>query len=78
MAKKNNIISPTDEILLQTYMLGWTECYSGDYTSILAFKDSVLLKRAYEIGWHDYIMGDDVSSINSQTDEEILKHIKNT
>jgi hypothetical protein len=76
MAKKNNSVSITDELLLQTYKMGWDDCFSGDNSNCLAFKDSPLLTRAYENGWSDYITGDDVTSVDEQTDEEILEWIK--
>ncbi len=65
------------EIILQAYKLGWDDCFSGDDTNILSFNESPLLKKAYEIGWQDYIIGDDVSSSDLQTNEQILKRIKN-
>ncbi len=77
MAKKSIKYLASDEIILQAYKLGWDDCFSGDDTNCLSFKDSPLLTRAYKIGWADYITGDDVSSVDEQTDEQILKCIKN-
>lgn len=77
MAKQKNKISEEDKIILEVYTMGWNDCCSGDNTNCLAFKDSILLTRAYKIGWLDYLCGDDVSSLDYQTDEEILNNIKN-
>lgn len=66
-----------DKFLLQAYKMGWDDCFFGDDTNLLTFKDSDLLKKAYKIGWQDYVIGDDVSSNDLQTNEEILKRIKN-
>lgn len=78
MSKKSTTTSSeeSDEIILQTYMLGWKDCPDGDDSNLAAFKDSKLLTRAYNIGWMDYIVGDDVSSVDLQTNEEILEKIK--
>jgi hypothetical protein len=66
-----------DELLLQSYKMGWDECFYGDKSNGLILEEGSLLRRAYFLGWSDYIIGDDVSSVDAQTDDEIIKHIKN-
>jgi hypothetical protein len=76
---KKNILKPvdpgsfSDELLLDYYKKGWKDCANGNKEQ--KFQDQ-LLQRAYSIGWCDFIVGDDVSSVDMQTDEQILKHIR--
>lgn len=72
MKKNNNI----DELILNSYNLGWDECFSGDNTNGLILEKDSILRVAYEIGWSDYIAGDDISSFDEQTNEEIINKIK--
>ena len=62
-----------DVKLLEYYKMGWNDC--ADNNKEKKFKDK-LLQRAYTIGWLDFIVGDDVSSVDMQTEQDILKHIK--
>lgn len=68
--------SEEDELILQAYNMGWTDCFSGDNSNSLSFKENSILKTAYNVGWSDYITGDDVSSVDLQTNEQILETIK--
>ena len=62
-----------DEKLFEYYKMGWDDC--ADNNKQKEFEDK-LLQRAYTIGWLDFIAGDDVSSVDMQTEQDILKHIK--
>ena len=62
-----------DKILLETYMLGFSDELEGETRE---FEDSMLM-RAYELGRIDAFVGDDVRSIDYQSDEHLLKRIKN-
>jgi hypothetical protein len=53
--------------------MGWNDCADGNTEK--HFKQPIL-QRAYNIGWCDFIAGDDISSVDLQTHSEILKHIK--
>lgn len=58
-----------DDLLLKVYMQGFKDELKG--------KDIHLqLLRAYELGRTDAIIGDDVRSVDYQSNEEILKRIK--
>jgi hypothetical protein len=61
-----------DKILLETYMIGFSDELEGGTRE---FKDPILI-RAYELGKVDAFLGDDVMSINYQSDENLLKRIK--
>lgn len=67
-----------DTLILNVYTLGWTDCFGNDRSNKLLFKENYILETAYDCGWSDYIAGDDISSVDSKTDKQILKHIKNT
>lgn len=69
-------VSQEDEIILEAYNLGWQNCFYDDRTHYLNFKDGSILRTAFDIGWSDYIAGDDVSSVDCQTNEEILETVK--
>jgi ABC-type amino acid transport substrate-binding protein len=60
-----------DKILLETYMLGFSDELEGETRE---FEDSMLM-RAYELGRIDAFVGDDVRSIDYQSDEHLLKRI---
>jgi len=70
MKKQKEILSNAD--LLHYYNLGWSECYDG---AVRKCKNK-MLQRAYDLGWAHYIMGDDVSSVDYYSKEQILKSIK--
>lgn len=63
-----------DLMLLYYYKIGWNDCSESKKEK--KFEDK-LLQRAYKIGWLDFIAGDDVSSVDAQTEKDILKRIKN-
>jgi hypothetical protein len=58
-----------DKLLLQVYMEGFSDELNNidNYTAITI---------AYKLGRLDAQVGDDVRSVDYQTDEEILKRIK--
>lgn len=60
-----------NKILLETYMLGFSDELEGDTRE---FEDSMLM-RAYELGRIDAFVGEDVRSIDYQSDEHLLKRI---
>lgn len=58
-----------DRLLLKVYMQGFKDELKGkDFHSQLL--------RAYNLGRTDAIIGDDVRSVDYQSNEEILKRIK--
>ena len=63
-----------DKIILETYMWGFND-ELDDRTRI--WNPTPLLLRAYNLGKLDAIVGDDISSVDLQTNEEILKRIYN-
>lgn len=67
---------PSDKDILKFYKLGWHECFDNKPKKENYFTDKILY-MAYLTGWDDYIIGDDVSSVDYQTEEEILTKIKN-
>lgn len=60
-----------NKVLLETYMLGFSDELEGETRE---FEDSMLM-RAYELGRIDAFVGDDVRSIDYQSDEHLLKRI---
>ena len=60
-----------NKILLETYMLGFSDELEGETRE---FEDSMLM-RAYKLGRIDAFVGDDVRSIEYQSDEHLLKRI---
>lgn len=64
----------TDEELMKIYWRGWHN--ELDSITPLEKLDTELKQRAYDLGKIDAIMGDDVSSIDMQSKEEILKSIR--
>lgn len=71
--KQENKLTCVNETLLKYYKMGWNDC--ADNKQKQEFKNQ-LLQRAYNIGWCDFIAGDDVTSVDLQTDKEILEHIR--
>lgn len=63
----------TDKILLETYMMGFSDELEGETRE---FEDS-LMNRAYELGRVDAFIGDEVRSVDYQSDEHLLKRIYN-
>ena len=71
-----------DKKLLEMYMLGFNDeldrrMSKSKYESYLT-EATRLLIIAYNIGKSDAIVGDDVRSSDYQTNEEIIKRIRNT
>jgi len=66
--------SPADKILLEIYHLGWDDALSPGKT--YRSYPTPLMQRAYKLGKIDAQVGDDISSIDAQSDEEILASIK--
>jgi hypothetical protein len=63
-----------DKILLETYMWGFNDELDG---KMKMWTPNPLLLRAYNLGRQDAIVGDDVRSMDYQTNEEILNKIRN-
>lgn len=63
-----------DKRLLEVYMMGWNDSPDNNNRSR---EFSGLEFRAYELGWCDYIIGDDIPSRDYRSGDEILKEIKN-
>ena len=64
--------------ILEAYKLGWSnsgECKIAPYKADKKYED-IVLQRAYEVGWDDYIMGDIMVSVDLQTNKEIVKKIR--
>lgn len=64
----------TDKELLQWCYRGFKDELNGG--SNIMSQDNFLELRAYEIGANHAILGDEVSSFDSLTEEQILKIIK--
>jgi len=64
----NNI----DKGLIKMFWRGWDD--SGEDNPRFEHFTGKELK-AYQIGWYDYLAGDDVSSVDEKTDEEVLAQI---
>lgn len=62
-----------DKALLDTYMWGFNDGLDGRKT---AWIHNPILKRAYNLGRMDAEAGDDVSSSDSQTNQQILNRIR--
>lgn len=66
----------TDEELIEWYWKGWNDCGSAYGHS--GFPEGIL-QVAYNTGWSDFIIGDDVPSYDyKRTEEIILKEIHET
>jgi hypothetical protein len=63
-----------DKVLLETYMWGFNDELDG---RVKMWNPNPLLLRAYNLGRQDAIVGDDVRSMDYQTNEEILNKIRN-
>ena len=63
-----------DKVLLETYMWGFNDELDGK-TEL--WNPNPLLLRAYKMGRQDAIVGDDVRTVDYQTNEEILNRIWN-
>lgn len=63
----------SDKELLATYKLGWDDCSNDVKAKRFALKP---MQKAYTHGWVDFIAGDDASSVDDQSDEEILAYIR--
>lgn len=66
-----------DNELLAYYHLGWGDSSNSYKTKAIhkAF-DEPIFQKAYNIGWSDFICGDDVTSVDNQSDKQVLKRIK--
>lgn len=62
-----------DIMLLTTYMKGFNDELNETPSN---YHTDSLISRAYNLGRQDAIVGDDVSSIDLQGNEEILRRIK--
>lgn len=65
-----------DILLLEAYMLGWNNELYGK--TRLKVYDDELMQRAYDLGVVDAIIGDEVSSVDMKTNDELLTLIKDT
>lgn len=63
-----------DKQLLEVYMWGFNDELDG---RVRMWNPNPLLLRAYNLGRDDAIIGDDVRSVDYQTNEEILNKIRN-
>jgi hypothetical protein len=66
-------IKSQNKQLLETYMWGFNDELKGCEKM---FNPNPLLQRAYDLGRMDAIVGDDVSSLDQQTDKMILNRIR--
>jgi hypothetical protein len=64
----------TDQELLKIYMWGFEDELTGETRLI---PQELLATKAYALGKIDALIGDDVRSVDYQTDEQILYRIKN-
>lgn len=64
----------SDKTLLKYYMKGFNDC--GDSKDISKTL-SGLRQRAYDIGWIDFIVGDDVPSHDYRSNADRIKQIRN-
>lgn len=64
--------------ILEVYREGWKESGECKIAPYVAHKkyDDIFLQHAYEVGWDDYILGDVISSIDNQTNMEIVNKIR--
>ena len=61
-----------DKKLLEWYMMGWKDEMFNFHRHYI----ESTYKKAYQMGRADYVVGDDISTIDLQTEEEILNRIK--
>lgn len=67
-------MSEEDKLLLETYMWGFND-ELHDRTKM--WNPNPLLLRAYNLGRQHAIIGDDIRTVDYQTNEEILNTIRN-
>jgi hypothetical protein len=67
-------MQPKDEFLLDLYMVGFEDELRSNPK--VEYADT-LHERAYQLGRIDALIGDDVRSVDYQTNEEILHRIYN-
>jgi hypothetical protein len=71
----------SDKQLLNTYLQGFNSVISPEKElkkkPLISWITNPLLKRAFDLGRVDAVVGDDTMSLNYRTDEEILSVIKN-
>jgi hypothetical protein len=67
-------MEPSDELLLQAYSLGFDLELDGK-ASYVKF-EHLLISKAFNLGKSDALLGDDNTSLDYQSDEQILKRIK--
>lgn len=70
----NEYSEAVDKYILYMYNKGWNDCPTNN-KDINNLEDPIAV-RAYMMGWMDYIVGDDVTSVDSLTDKQILDRIK--
>jgi len=58
--------------LINFYREGWNDC--SDNKPPKEIKRS-LFKTAYDIGFADFLAGDEITSVDLQTEEQIIDHI---
>lgn len=63
-----------DKVLLETYKQGFNDELYG---RTKMWNPNPLLLHAYNLGREDAIIGDDVRSVDYQTNEEIINRIRN-
>lgn len=68
-------MSNDDNIILNYYMLGFKDELRG--TSTIVPDDNPIYSKAYNLGAFHAIAGDDQTSLDYLTGEEILERIKN-
>ena len=76
MPQTKVIFTEEEQHLLDAYKLGWDESgkKSGENKSYMYVNRTE--KKAYNLGWDHFIIGDDVRSVDYLSKEEILKQIK--
>lgn len=62
-----------DKLLLKVYMQGLSD--ESNELAEIGYSD-LLSQKAYNLGRKDYIVGDELKSLDHQTDETILTRIK--
>jgi len=61
-----------NQLIMSWYMTGFRDELSG---SSSVMPDDKILEKAYSIGAGDAIIGDDVSSVDQKTEDEIIRQI---
>jgi len=62
-----------DKILLETYMWGFNDELDN---RVEMWNPNPLLLKAYKLGRQDALVGDDVRSVDYQTNQQILHRIR--